>query len=91
MLLGVTLFPVAGLGLLLWLTRLEETLPSDVRSALRAANPPPVLAVPVRRPEPVTPVVAREPMVTDAASTDREGSRQARPAEVVVRTAEVAG
>jgi hypothetical protein len=69
MLLGVTAFPVAGLGLLLWLTHLEETLPRDVRSAMCASTPPPVLAVPVGRPEPALP----------PASTDQEWSRQARP------------
>ena len=69
MLLGVTAFPVAGLGLLLWLTHLEETLPRDVRSATRASTPQPVLAVPVRQPEPALP----------PAGTDQEWSRQARP------------
>jgi hypothetical protein len=53
MLLGVTLFPAAGLGLLLWLSHLEETLPRDVRSALRSPPPPPILAIEVRRPEPL--------------------------------------
>lgn len=50
MLLGVTLFPVAGLGLLLWLAYLEDTLPRDVRAAKRRPPPAPVLAIPVRRP-----------------------------------------
>jgi hypothetical protein len=69
MLLGVTAFPVAGLGLLLWLTHLEETLPRDVRSAMRTSTPPPVLALPVRQPEPALP----------PAGNDQEWSRQARP------------
>jgi hypothetical protein len=75
MLLGVTAFPVAGLGLLLWLTHLEETLPRDVRSATRASTPQPVLAVPVRQPEPAL----------SPASTDQEWSRPARPAEAQAR------
>ena len=50
MLLGVTAFPIAGLGLLLWLTHLEETLPRDVRAAQRTSTPTPVLAVPVQQP-----------------------------------------
>ena len=49
MLVGVTLFPVACLGLLLWLTHLEETLPRAVRAATREPAPPPITAIPVRR------------------------------------------
>jgi hypothetical protein len=52
MLLGVALFPAAGLGLLLWLSHLEETLARDVRSALRSPPPPPILAIPIQRPDP---------------------------------------
>jgi hypothetical protein len=48
MLLGAVLFPVAGLGLILWLDHLERTLPGAVRSAGRRPDPPPILAVPVR-------------------------------------------
>ena len=46
--LGVLLFPLVGLGLLLWLTHLEETLPRDVGAALRSPTPSPILAMPVR-------------------------------------------
>lgn len=57
MLVGVTLFPVAGLGLLLWLTHLEETLPRDVRAAVQEPAPAPITAIAVRRPSPpVVPV-----------------------------------
>lgn len=49
MLLGALLFPVLGLGMLLWLTHLEETLPSDVEASRRRPAPPPILAIPVRR------------------------------------------
>ena len=48
MLLGAVLFPVAGLGLILWLDHLEQTLPGAVRRAGRRPAPPPILAVPVR-------------------------------------------
>jgi phosphoribosylcarboxyaminoimidazole (NCAIR) mutase len=34
--------------MLLWLAHLEETLPRDVDRAIRAAAPPPILAIPVR-------------------------------------------
>ena len=47
MLAGAMMFPVAGLGLLLWLTHIEETLPLDVQRAQRRPAPPPVLAIPV--------------------------------------------
>ena len=48
-LLGALLLPVVlGLGMLLWLAHLEETLPRDVERAIRQAAPPPILAVPVR-------------------------------------------
>jgi len=49
-LLGVTLFPVAAMAMLMWLTHLEETLPGAVLSAQHAPAPPPILAVPVRAP-----------------------------------------
>ncbi len=49
MLGGALLFPVAGLFFLLWLARIEDTLPRDVRSAQRRPAPAPILAVPVRR------------------------------------------
>lgn len=84
MVLGVTLFPVAGLALLLWLTHLEETLPRDVRSAGRTPPPPPVLTVPVRQPEPAVLAVVRD---EGPASTGPEWSRQARPAATQARPA----
>jgi hypothetical protein len=45
--LGVTLFPVAIMAMLMWLTHLEETLPSAVRSAQHSPAPAPILALPV--------------------------------------------
>lgn len=75
MVLGVASFPVAGLALLLWLTRLEETLQRDVRSAQRTSTPPPVLALPVRQPEPAVHVVQEE-----SARPTSERCRQDRPA-----------
>jgi hypothetical protein len=66
-LIGAMLFPIGTLALLLWLTRLEETLPSAVESAKRRPAPPPILAMPVRGSEalaPVVPVVPVAPAVT---------------------------
>ena len=77
-LLGAMLFPVATLVLLLWLTRLEETLPRDVEAARRRPAPAPILAIPVRGSEAVAPVVpALTPVVT------LPGQRPAPAIEVV--------
>ena len=54
-LVGALLSPLLGLGLLLWLTHLEDTLPRDVRRATREPAPEPILAIPV--PARVTPMV----------------------------------
>jgi hypothetical protein len=64
-LVAAMLFPVAALAFLLWLTRLEETLPRDVEAARRKPAPAPILAIPVRGSEAVAPVVpATAPVVT---------------------------
>lgn len=42
------LSPMAGLGFLLWLSHLEDTLTRDVQRARRSPEPPPILAIPVR-------------------------------------------
>ena len=54
-LVGALLSPLLGLGLLLWLAHLEDTLPRDVRRASTKPAPAPILAIPVRAP--ATPVV----------------------------------
>jgi hypothetical protein len=46
-LVGAMLSPLLALGLLLWLTHLEETLPQAVYAARRKPPPPPILAVPL--------------------------------------------
>ncbi len=45
-------FPFVLLGLLLWLSRLEDSLPEDIRSARRSPDPEPILRIPVREPLP---------------------------------------
>ena len=52
---AATLSPLIGLGLLLWLAHLEDTLPRDVRRASTKPAPAPILAISVRAP--ATPVV----------------------------------
>ena len=47
-LVAALLSPLLGLGLLLWLAHLEDTLPRDVRRASRQPAPEPILAIPVR-------------------------------------------
>jgi hypothetical protein len=46
------LFPLLTLGLLLWLTHLEETLPRAVEHARRTPDPPPIREIPVGEPAP---------------------------------------
>ena len=50
-------FPLLCLGFLLWMARLEDSLPAAVRKAERQPDPAPILAVPVlpREVEPVVP------------------------------------
>jgi hypothetical protein len=50
MLTSAVVSPLLGLGLLLWLAHLEDTLPRDVQRARRRPAPPPILAIPVRVP-----------------------------------------
>lgn len=45
LLLGVALFPFVGLGFLLWMARLEDSLPAAVRRAERSPDPAPIVAI----------------------------------------------
>lgn len=47
MLATVVTFPLLCLGFLLWMARLEDSLPAAVRKAERQPDPAPILAVPV--------------------------------------------
>jgi len=60
--MGALLSPLLALGLLLWLARLEDTLPRDVRRAAQRPDPPPILAMPVRPPAARAPM-ARAPVL----------------------------
>ncbi len=51
-LVAATAFPVACLGFVLWMGRMEDTLPASVARTLRRPDPEPVLRIPVRRPAP---------------------------------------
>ena len=75
MLLVTMAFPVGCLFFVLWMGRIEDSLPEAVRQAARKPDPEPVLAIPVRQPaQPVQPVVTipvqrTEPPVVPAALT----------------------
>ena len=81
-LLAAALFPVGCLGFVLWMARIEDSLPEAVRQATRTPDPLPVLAIPVRRPAAATQVVVMPaqrsappevlgtPVVEPAAATD---------------------
>lgn len=71
-LLAAALFPVACLGFVLWMARIEDSIPDAVRRATRTPDPPPVLAIPVRPPVPaavVIPEQRREPPTLTAPVT----------------------
>lgn len=74
-LLAAATFPVACLGFVLWMARIEDSIPDAVRRATRSPDPAPVLAVPVRRAAPAAVVVIPEqrtepPVVAVAALAD---------------------
>lgn len=49
MLVTVVVFPWVCLGFVLWMGRLEDSLPAAVRKAGKQPDPPPVLTIPVPR------------------------------------------
>ena len=75
MLLVTTAFPVGCLLFVLWMGRIEDSLPGAVRRAARKPDPEPVLAIPVRQPvQPAVtiPVQRAEPPAVPAALTAAE-------------------
>ena len=75
-LLGAMLSPLLGLGLLLWLDHLEDTLDRDVDAARRRPAPAPILAMPLRTPsvaQPVAQPVAQR-VAQPVAQRERAGS-----------------
>ena len=65
--------PFGCLGLLLFLAKLEDTLPNDVERTERSHVPEPILAIPLP-PEP-TPVPVAEPLPEPAAATEETPKR----------------
>ena len=62
-LVGALLFPVVGLLVLLWLGRLEDTLPRDVRAAGRSPDPAPIRELPLTVEE--RPVLPAQPATAE--------------------------
>jgi hypothetical protein len=81
MLAGVLVFPWLCLAFLLWMSWLEDSLPSAVRRTGRTPDPEPILAIPV---EPVPTTVEPDLPVRQPVP----GQRRAAQASVVARSAE---
>lgn len=83
-LLAAATFPVACLGFVLWMARLEDSIPDAVRRGARSPDPAPVLAVPIRRASPPTVVIPEQrtepPVVAVAARVDPTPPAASTPA-----------
>jgi hypothetical protein len=49
-LLATATFPVVCLAFLLWMARIEDSIPLAIAQSVRTPDPAPVLRIPVRRP-----------------------------------------
>jgi hypothetical protein len=87
MLAGVLLFPWLCLAFLLWMSWLEDSLPSAVRRTGRTPDPEPILAIPV---EPVPASVEPDLPVLQPVPGQRQAAQAVQPAQasVVARSAE---
>jgi hypothetical protein len=87
MVLGAMLFPLAALGLLLWLARLEDTLDRDVNAAQRKPAPAPILRVPAHAPADRAASEARRiPVQRPAPAVEVRRPEPAGPAEGALST-----
>ena len=89
----VLIFPWGCLAFLLWMAWLEDRLPGAISQAQRAAAPPPIVALPVRRDETApTTVQATSETATEAAvppqATPAPAAEHARPVEPVAKLVE---
>jgi hypothetical protein len=71
-LVTAAVFPVVCLGFVLWMGRIEDTIPGSVARSVRRPDPAPVLRVPVRRRSPA-PAVVPAPGPATAAATPADG------------------
>ncbi len=62
-LVAATVFPAVCLGFVLWMGRMEDTIPASVARSLRRPDPEPVLRIPAQRTDAPAPAV---PVATDA-------------------------
>lgn len=74
-------FPFALLAMILWLSRLEESLPEDIRRTRRTPDPEPILRVPVRA-TPLPPPLLHQAMLVDAV-LEHPASQAAEPLSLV--------
>jgi hypothetical protein len=91
----VLIFPWGCLAFLLWMAWLEDRLPGAISQAQRAAAPPPIVALPVRRDEAApTTVQAASGTATEGATspqaTPAPAAERARPVEPVAKLVESA-
>ena len=84
MLAMVVTFPVLGLGFVLWMARIEDSLPAAVRKAERQPDPPPILAIPVTRgsaePAQAAPVTVHLPAQRTEPASEAAPAAASRPA-----------
>ncbi|MDX6301136.1 MAG: hypothetical protein QOF53_2350 [Nocardioidaceae bacterium] len=86
MVVGAMLFPLAALGLLLWLAHLEDTLERDVHAAQRKPAPPPILSVPTGAVAPEVADAARIPAQRPVPATEVRRPEVAGSAEGALST-----
>jgi hypothetical protein len=76
----VLIFPWGCLAFLLWMAWLEDRLPGAISQAQRAAAPPPIVALPVRRDETAARTVDTTVQAASGTATEGATSPQATPA-----------
>lgn len=76
-------FPFALLAMILWLCRLEESLPADIRRTRRTPDPEPILRVPVRA-RPLPQPLLHQGLLVDAVLEPPEPARPVVPADLDV-------
>jgi hypothetical protein len=79
-LVASAVFPVVCLGFVLWMGRIEDTIPSSVARSIRRPDPAPVLRVPVRRPAPVSVMIPAQRTAAPEVVVPTPGPVPATPA-----------
>ena len=71
-------FPFALLAMILWLSRIEESLPEDIRRTRRTPDPEPILRIPVRV-RPLPQPLLHQALLVDAVLEQRAPAPQREP------------